>query len=284
MKHLLPAHPGEGAGERLCHQGLAREAAAPASGTPRGGGSRQADRFLRPVSQTGGARHPIPTLRTPSPAFHHSAPIPRPPRALPAARLAAHPQGLGVGGRGRAGRVPAPRGGEDRGSEGAAPRLSGPPGAGRPPGRDASPRRARAGVARGRPRGGTSSQWRWYSSMVAPILPRGGATGGSNSAAAQWPPGRPRPRLCTGAVPTKAPPLCRSGATLSGAWAPFCAMGGVCPLPPTFLETSVGWWSAGDCDSVGQMGWPSVSLDSAVLVECPLLCLCARILSSSSSQ
>lgn len=173
MNHLLPAHPGHSATERLCHPGLAREAAAPASGTPRGGGNSRADRLLRPVSD-GRRPTPHPHRRTPSPAFHPSAPIPRPAHGLPVAsatRTLSPPsgsrgRGLGLG---RAGdRSQAGRGGSRPEGEGKTrarrephPYSRGRPGAGRPPGRDASPRRAGAGVARGRPRGGTSSQWRW---------------------------------------------------------------------------------------------------------------------------
>ena len=44
--------------------------------------------------------------------------------------------------------------------------------------------------------------------------PGGGAMGGSSSAAAHWPLGRPRPRAWPGAFPTQAPPLRpRSGST-----------------------------------------------------------------------
>ena len=73
--------------------------------------------------------------------------------------------------------------------------------------RDKAPKQAGAGVTRGRRRGGTSSQGRWYTSMVAPSLLGGGAMGGSSSAAAHWPLGRPRPRAWPGAFPTQAPPL-----------------------------------------------------------------------------
>ena len=88
------------------------------------------------------------------------------------------------------------------------------PGARRPLCQDKAPKQAGAGVTRGRRRGGTSSQGRWYTSMVAPSLLGGGAMGGSSSAAAHWPLGRPRPRAWPGAFPTQAPPLRpRSGST-----------------------------------------------------------------------
>lgn len=139
MNHLLPAHPGHSATERLCPRGLAREAAAPASGTPRGAGNGRADRLLRPVSD--GRRptpHPHPThpesgllpLGPDSPPGPRSPSRPCHPNSQPTLRVpgsgARARPGRGPG-PGRAGRVPARRGGEDPGREGAAPLLPGPP-------------------------------------------------------------------------------------------------------------------------------------------------------------
>lgn len=156
-----------------------------------------------------------------------SAPRPRPhrpPQALPAtpATLILSPlSGVqGARGQGWAGRIPEA---EERTQvrRKLHPKLLGPPGAWRPAGRDPVPSRAGAGVARRRPRGGTSSQWRWYSSMVAPTLPGGGALGGLSSAAAHWSPGRTGPYLCPRAVPTQDSPLCRSRAAFMRAAAGY---------------------------------------------------------------
>lgn len=180
MKHLLPAHPGESAAERLCHQGVARQAAAPASGTPRGGGSRRADRFLRPVSQTGGARHPIPTPRTPSPAFHPSAPIPRPPRVLPDAPATptlsppSGPRGRGVGGSGGRGAGAGPGGAgpgpEGRGGPGLGGRRTPTLGAARRRETTRPRRLGEAGGGGGRPRAAEGR----YLVAVAVVLLHGG--------------------------------------------------------------------------------------------------------------
>lgn len=60
--------------------------------------------------------------------------------------------------------------------------------------RTASPT-ARARGASRRQRGGTSSQGRWYTSMVALAVPGGGARLQLKFACAHWPPGRPRLHL-----------------------------------------------------------------------------------------
>lgn len=101
---------------------------------------------------------------------------------------------------------PRPRG-EDPGSEDTAPQLSGPPSAWRPPGRETAPRRAGAGVARRQQRGGTSSQWRWYSSMVAPTLPRAERRASRAPRPRTGLRGGPAPSISRG-VPPRGPRLC----------------------------------------------------------------------------
>lgn len=133
--------------------------------------------------------------------------------------LPAHPQGLGVGDRDGRGGSPAPRGGPGFGGHRtptlrATKRLE-----------TTRPRnRTKAGGGRGRSQ---AAEGRYLVAVAMVLLhggadtPEGGATRKSSSAAAHWPPGRPRPVYIPGRSPTRAPPLCRTGATFQGAPAAF---------------------------------------------------------------
>ena len=98
--------PGRGSGSAT-RASLGRDVA-PALGTPRGRGSSQEDRFPRPALYTGGSRHPThPKSRLLTFGPDPTASPQRSQSPLPS-RLSPHPQGLGVGGRRRAGRIPSP--------------------------------------------------------------------------------------------------------------------------------------------------------------------------------
>lgn len=178
--------------ERLCHQSLTRGAAAPALGTPMGGGSRREDRFLRPALQMGGARHPTPTPLTPSQPFHPAAQIPPPIPSGPGHPC--HPDSqptLRASGRGhRRGGSSAPKGGPELGgrrtpTRGTARRReTTQPG----PGAEAAGGGGRRQAAKGR-----------YLVAVAVVLLHGGADSPGGGATGRAP--RPRTGLRGGPTP-----------------------------------------------------------------------------------